>query len=147
MIAKVICHKCGEDGKFDVGPDVTTVEDAQVKVDSAHIQSCPFGNHVELSDIKYTVTEMIEGEAPSDEAVIAEMEAKGYLTWTDTKDTPKGIEVTSFAYGCPIASCGGKPDFWMDFKSLPSGKRLWYCRKDDYEGRMGPILQVAGAEG
>lgn len=137
MIANVKCLKCGETGKFDVGPDVKTVEDAAAKIVASHVQNCPFGRHVELSDIQYEVLSLEDGEAPSDESVIAEMESKGYLCWDNTANTPAGIEVTSFAMGFPIASCGGKPDFWMDFKTLPSGKRLWYCRKDDYDERMG----------
>jgi hypothetical protein len=145
MIAKVRCLKCNELGQFDCGPDVTTVDQAVKSITNAHIQMCPFGHHVELADIEYEVIEMVEGKAPTDEAVIAEMEAKGYLCWDNTGDTPKGIEVKSFAMGFPIADCGGKPDFWMDFQTLPSGKRLWYCRKDDYEARMGPLAVPAEA--
>ena len=146
MIANVKCLTCGETGKFDCGPDVKTIEEAQAKIDAAHVQNCPFGKHVELSDIQYEVLSMEEGEAPTDEAVIAEMESEGYLCWTSTADTPEGIVVTSFAFGCPIAECpAGKKDFWMDFRSLPSGRRLWYCRKDDYEERMGSGLKVSEA--
>jgi len=146
MIANVKCLKCGETGKFDVGSDVKTVEEAQAKIDAAHVQNCPFGKHVELSDIGYEVVSLEEGEAPTDEAVIAEMESKGHLCWDSTANTPAGIEVVSFAFGCPIAECPkGKKDFWMDFMSLPSGKRLWYCRKDDYEQRMGVGLEAAEA--
>ena len=138
MLAIVKCNKCGETGKIDVRTDAKTVEEAQALIDKVFkVESCPFGNHVELSQIKYTVTGMEEGAALSDEEAIAEMEAKGYKCWTDTADTPKGIEITSFAMGCPIASCNGEKGFWMDFRSLPSGRRVWYCRADDYEARMG----------
>jgi len=139
MIAKVRCLKCGDIGSFDVGPDVKTVEEAQARIDATSIQSCPFGRHVELSDIGYEALSLEEGDAPTDESVIAEREAKGYLCWDNTANTPAGILVTGFVMGYPIANCGGKPDFFLNFLTLPSGKRLWYCRKDDYENRMGKV--------
>jgi hypothetical protein len=133
MLANVYCKKCGETGKFDVGPDIKTVKDAQAAIEDAHIQSCPFGNHVELSDIEYEVLGMEEGEARSDEDVLAEMAEQGRITWTDTGEMQDaGVEITAFVYGFPIANIGGQ-DFTLSFTSLPSGKRVYYGNREEYE--------------
>ena len=78
MIARARCCRCGEVGRFDVGPDVATVDDAQAKLDSAHIQSCPFGHHVEMADIRYEVLELQDGAAPTMDEWREQMVAKGY---------------------------------------------------------------------
>lgn len=127
MLAIVKCDKCGETGKIDVGGEANTVEEAQALIDRKFkVESCPFGHHVELSPIKYTVTGIEEGAALSDEEVIAEMEAKGKKCWTDTGTLrADGVEITSFACGIPIANINGA-DYPLDFMTLPSGKRLYY---------------------
>jgi hypothetical protein len=145
MIANVRCLKCGATGKFDVGNKVSTIEEAQALLNGAHIQSCPFGNHIELSDIKYTAESLEEGEAGTDEDALAKLESKGHVCWTDTaKLREDGVEITSFAYGFPMANIGGQ-NLNLDFTSLPSGKRVWYCSADEYAKLTGATIQSVEA--
>ena len=133
MIANVRCNKCQVTGGFDVGSDVTTIEQAQEVIDAANIQSCPWGNHVELSPISYTVLSIEEGSAKSDEDVLAEMNDKGLICWTDTGDLKDaGVDITSFAYGMPIANINGH-NFNLDFTSLPSGRRVYYGNRSVFD--------------
>ncbi len=131
MIAKVRCIKCGENGRFDVGSDVTTVEQAQAKVDADKRESCPFGKHVELQPIEYEVLEVVEGEALTLDEWKAEMIGKGYDLWTTEELTESEIEITSFAYGMPFANVRGE-DFHIDFTSAPDNQRFYYARAGSY---------------
>jgi len=131
MIANVTCQKCGSKGKFDVG-NVSTVEAAQDKVNGAHMQSCPFGNHVELTDIHYVVESLEEGSAMSEDEFVAKMEADGYDLWTTDELYESPIEITSFAYGLPMANINGQ-SVNLDFVTSPSGKRYYYMNHEEYE--------------
>ena len=104
---------------------VSTIEEAQAKVNEK-LKTC-WGNHVQVTDIEgFEVLSIEEGAAPSDEEKIAEVQAMGYKTWTDTATLKAdGVEITSFAYGMPMANIAGA-NYNLDFMSLPSGKRVYY---------------------
>jgi len=131
MIAKARCNKCGATGKFDMGDDIITVEQAQTKLNSVHIQSCPFGHHMELSDLHYTVIEMEPGHALSDEQWLATMRADRDL-WTTDQLQGTEIRIESFALGLPLATVRGQ-DFWLDMMTSPEGHRHYYAPKGAYE--------------
>lgn len=135
MIALVECTKCGATGKIDCGEDVTTAEAAQALIDKNFLGSpreCPFGHHVELSGIKYTVTGMEEGHAPTDEEWLEAMRAKGLDLWTTDELYKSPIEITAFAYGFPVANINGQ-SVNLDFATSPDGKRYYYMNHEEYE--------------
>ena len=136
MIARVRCETCGEIGRFDVGPDVATIEQAQAKVDDSKIESCPFGHHVELSPIRYTVLEVEEGQALTLDEWKAQMIAKGYDLWTTEELRHTEIEIEAFALGFPMAKVRGR-DFWLDFTTAPNGDRHYYAPSGAYAEAVG----------
>ena len=95
MIARARCRKWGEVGRFD-GGDVATAAEAQGKLDSAHIRSCPFGHHVEMADILYEVLE--PGRFGPDYGRVAEQMAPAATTWTTTNC---GDGAVRSAFGLP----------------------------------------------
>jgi len=134
MIARVRCSKCGELGKFDVG-DVATVEAAQAKLDAAGIESCPFSNHIELSPITYTVLELVEGQAPSEEEWLAQMREDRDI-WDTEALRQTEIRITGFALGFPMAEVRGS-DFWLGMTTSPRGHRYFYAPKGAYAKAIG----------
>ena len=130
MIAIVQCKKCGDQGKVDVG-DVTTVEQAQALVDQ-HMSSCPWGHHIELGRVKFTVLSLDEGSAPTDEEWLATQREKGYILWTTDELRSTPIEITGFSFGYPSANIGGK-SVNLDFAESPSRKRYYYLDAAEYE--------------
>ena len=131
MIARVRCDKCGMSGKFDIGGEVASVEQAQAKLDSVTITSCPFGHHIEFSSIAYTVLEIETGQAPTDEEWLATMRADRHL-WTTDELRQTEIVIESFAYGMPMATVNGQ-DFWLDMMTSPEGHRYYYAPRGAYE--------------
>lgn len=136
MIARVRCGKCGQIGKFDLGDGVASVEEAQTKLDAVKITSCPFGNHMEMSPIRYTVLEIEAGQALTDEEWLAAMRADRDL-WSTDELRQTEIVIQSFAFGMPMATVRGE-GFWLDMMTSPEGHRYYYAPKDAYE------LAVAG---
>ncbi len=136
MIARARCRKCGEVGRFDVG-DVATAAEAQGKLDSAHIRSCPFGHHVEMADILYEVLELQDGSAPTMDEWKAEMVAKGLDLWTTDELRQTEITIETFAFGMPMAKLRGE-DFWLDFTTAPNGERYWYAPVGAYAEATAP---------
>ena len=137
MIARARCRTCGEVGRVEVGPDVATVEEAQTKLDSAHIQSCPFGHHVELADIRYEVLELQDGSAPTMDEWKSEMVAKGYELWTTDQLRQTEVVIESFAFGLPVARVRGQ-EFVLDFTTAPNGERYWYAAAGAYAEATAP---------
>jgi len=129
-------------GRFDVGPDVATVDDAQAKLDSAHIQSCPFGHHVEMADIRYEVLELQDGSAPAMDEWRASMVAKGYELWSTDELRATEIRIESFAFGMPLAKLRGR-DFALDFVTAPNGERYWYALAGAYAEAIGEAATQA----
>jgi len=142
MIARARCCRCGEVGRFDVGPDVATVDDAQAKLDSAHIQSCPFGHHVEMADIRYEVLELQDGSAPTMDEWRASMVAKGYDLWTTDQLRATEITIESFAFGLPVAKVRGRA-LPLDFATAPNGERYWYAPAGAYAEAIGEAATQA----
>ena len=142
MIARVRCEKCGETGKFDVGDGVATVEQAQTKLDSAKITSCPFGNHMEFSAIAYTVLEVEEGHALTDEEWLGEMRAERDL-WTTDELAETEITIQSFAFGMPLATVRGQ-DFWLDMTTSPEGRRYYWSPRGAYERALAEPTPATG---
>ncbi len=136
MIAKVRCKTCGDVGRFDVGDAVTTVEEAQAKLDAAHIQECPFGHHVELADIRYEVVGIEAGSAPTLDEWKAAMVARGHDLWTTDELRQTEIEITGFAFGFPMATVRGQ-DFWLNFTTAPDGDRYYYAPTGAYAEAVG----------
>lgn len=129
MIAVVRCGKCGGAGKFDIG-DITTIEDAQAKIDSAALTSCPFGNHVELSPIAYVVLDIEEGRALTDEEWLARMRVDRDM-WTTEQLRRSEIRIEGFAFGFPIATVRGT-DFPLDAVTSPEGHRYYGASRGAY---------------
>ena len=135
MIARVRCETCGEIGRFDVGADVATIEQAQAKVDDSKIESCSFGHHVELSPIRYTVLE-VEGQAPTLDEWKVKMAERGYDLWTTEELRETEIEIEAFALGFPMAKVRGR-DFHLDFTTAPDGDRYYFAPKGAYAEAVG----------
>jgi len=142
MIARVRCGKCGETGKFDVGEEVTSVEQAQAKLDAVRITSCPFGHHVELSPIAYTVLGVEEGHALTDEEWLAQMQAERDL-WTTDELAETEITIQSFAFGMPLATVRGQ-DFWLDMTTSPEGRRYYWSPRRAYERAIAESTPATG---
>jgi hypothetical protein len=136
MIAKVRCGTCGAVGRLDVGDAVTTVEEAQAKVDASHIQMCPFGHHTELHDLHFEVLEIEAGAAPSLDEWKAQMAGRGYDVWTTEELRRTEIEITGFAFGFPMATVRGR-DFWLNFGTAPDGDRYYYAPRGSYAEAIG----------
>lgn len=134
MIARARCGKCGEIGKFDVGA-VTTVEGAQARLDASHIQSCPFGHHIELSDIRFEVIDLEEGQAPSDDEWLTNMRETRDL-WTTDELRLTEIRITGFAFGFPMAEVRGN-DFWLGMMTSPEGHRFYFAETGAYAEAVG----------
>jgi len=141
MIARSRCRTCREVGRFDVG-DVATVDEAQAKLDAAHIQSCPFGHHVELSDIGYEVLELQDGAAPTMDVWRADMVGRGYDLWTTEQLRKTEIKIESFALGLPLARVRGQ-EFTLDFVTAPNGERYWYAAAGAYAEAIGEAATQA----
>lgn len=131
MIARVRCGKCGMTGKFDVGDEVATVEQAQTKLASVKITSCLFGHHIELSAIPYTVLSVEEGQAPTEEEWLATMRVDRDV-WSTDQLGQSEIVIESFAFGLPMATVRGD-DFWLDVITSPEGHRYYWSPKGAYE--------------
>jgi hypothetical protein len=145
MLARARCRECGEVGQFDVG-GVATVEEAQARLDGARISQCPFGHHIELEPIRYDVVGIEDGHAPTLDEWKAEMVARGYDLWTTSELYATEIEITGFAFGCPIARVRGQ-DFRLDFATAPDGDRYYYAIAGTYaEATFGtpPAFQATG---
>lgn len=136
MIARARCGRCGEIGKFDVGPDVATIEQAQARLDAARIESCPFGHHVEMSPIRYEVIELEAGAAPTLDEWRAEMVGKGYDLWSTDELRATEIRITGFALGFPLAEVRGR-EFTLDFVTAPDGGRYYYAPTGAYAEAVG----------
>jgi len=136
MIARARCDKCGEIGRFDVGDDVATVEDAQRKVDGATLESCPFGHHMELSPIHYEVVGLEAGAAPTLDEWKASMVGKGYDIWTTDELRATEIRITGFTMGFPMAEVRGR-EFILDFSTAPNGDRYYYAEAGAYARAVG----------
>ena len=136
MIARVRCETCKETGRFDVGPDVATIEQAQAKVDAAGIETCPFGHHVELSPIGYTVLEVEEGQALTLHEWKVKIAERGYDLWTTEELRETEIEIEAFALGFPMAKVRGR-DFHLDFTTAPDGDRYYFAPKGAYAEAVG----------
>ena len=136
MIARARCSRCGEVGRFDVGPDVTTVEEAQAKLDSARIESCPFGHHTELSPIRFEVLELQDGAAPTMDEWRASMLARGLDMWTTDELRATEIRITGFALGFPMAEVRGR-EFMLDFVTAPNGDRYYHAPAGEYAEAIG----------
>ena len=119
-----------------MGEDIPTVEDAQAKLDSAHIQSCPFGHHTELGDIHCEVLELAEGQAPTLDEWRASMAARGFDLWTTDELRATEIRIESFAFGMPMAKLRGQ-DFWLDFVTAPNGDRYYHAPAGAYAEAVG----------
>ena len=100
------------------------------------IESCPFGNHIELSPIEYEVLELTEGQAPTMDGWRVEMTAKGYDLWTTDELRATEIEITGFAMGFPLAKVRGQ-DFWLDSVTAPDGDRYYYSTRGDFGEAVG----------
>ena len=136
MIARVRCRTCQEIGRFDVGDAVSTVEEAQAKLDASHIQMCPFGHHTELSDLHFEVLEIEAGSALTLDEWKAQMAERGYDVWTTDELRRTEIRIESFAFGMPMATVRGK-DFWLNFTTAPDGDRYYYAHRGLYAGAIG----------
>jgi hypothetical protein len=142
MLARAQCTQCGEVGRFDVGADVTTVEDAQRALDEAKLESCPFGHHIELAAIRYVVLSLEDGQALTLDEWKAAMVAKGYDTWTTEELRATEIRIESFAFGMPMAKLRGE-DFWLDFVTAPNGDRYYYSPRGAYAEAIAEAAEPA----
>lgn len=142
MIARVRCAKCGATGKFDVGDGVATVEEAQARLDSVRITSCPFGHHIELSPIGYIVLEIEAGQAPTEEEWLATMRAERDV-WSTDELAKTEIRIESFAFGMPMAKVRGR-DFPLDFVTSPEGHRYYWAPRGAYERAIAEPTPATG---
>ena len=127
MILKGKCKKCGIEVKLDVG-DMTKQETYDMlKKNHKDGFHCP-GHHMELGCSVPHYWDVLnwefeEGSAPTDEEVLTEMKEKCEEVISSDEMNSRGI-ITGFAFGYPMTNDGHD---W-NFRSLPSGKRVYYRR-------------------
>ena len=138
MIARVKCDKCGADGGFDLGDGEFTIAEAQALVDERSVMECPFGHHVEMVPINYTVIEVIEGSAETNDEWVHRMQEEGNILWTTDELCDAGISIIGFAYGGCTAEYNGKKTVLL-FDMPPEGGRYYHMRESEWKALGGEV--------
>lgn len=123
MMLKGTCKGCGCTIKLDIGNK--TLDEVKESLGKQDGFSCP-GHHVELNSPyphywNIDEWELIEGSAPTDEEVLAELKKK-FVEVIDTEEMTNRHIITGFSSGYPITNDGNN---W-NFTTAPSGKRFYY---------------------
>jgi len=147
MIANVKCPICGDTGKMDCGPDVTTVEQATEFILRADIQHCSLGlgSHMEMSRIEYEVLSMEDGHAMSEEQWLADKRGQGYDLWTTAELYGLDLEIVSFCGWAGMASghiksTGEKADIL--FTDSPERNRYYYAEVGKFKPLAPPVAEA-----